>query len=192
MELLIASNNQNKLRELKALLCGRFEVFSLAEKGIISEPEETGTTFAENAAIKATAAMRASGLPAIADDSGIAVDALGDAPGVYSARYCGVHADDAGNNALLLKNMQGEQNRKAKFVCAIALVYPDGRTVSAQGECEGILLEEPRGSNGFGYDPLFYLPQYGKTMAEIPAALKNRISHRAAALQNFMKLLDRK
>ena len=191
MELLIASNNQKKLKELKVILADRFEPVSLQEKGIVSDPEETGTTFEENSEIKALAAMKQSGMPALADDSGLYVYALNGQPGVYSARYSGEGATDEKNNALLLKNMNGISDRRAKFVSVITLVYPDGRTLSAKGECEGILLESPRGENGFGYDPLFYLPQYQKTMAEIPPELKNQISHRAVALKNFAALLKR-
>ena len=135
--------------------------------------------------------MKQSGMPALADDSGLYVYALNGQPGVYSARYSGEGATDEKNNALLLKNMNGISDRRAKFVSVITLVYPDGRTLSAKGECEGILLESPRGENGFGYDPLFYLPQYQKTMAEIPPELKNQISHRAVALKNFAALLKR-
>lgn len=189
MELLIASNNKKKLKELKEILSDYFDVYSLAEKGINSNPEETGTTFEENAEIKAVSAMKASGLPALADDSGLCVEALNGQPGVYSSRYAGEDGNDSKNNKLLLKNMEGKENRKAKFVSSIVLVYPDGRKIIANGECYGEILKTPRGENGFGYDPLFYLPEYDKTMAEIDAELKNKISHRANAIQKFLEEL---
>lgn len=189
MELLIASNNKKKLKELKEILSDYFDVYSLSEKGIDSNPEETGTTFEENAEIKAVSAMKASGIPALADDSGLCVEALNGQPGVYSSRYAGEDGNDLRNNKLLLKNMEGKENRKAKFVSSIVLVYPDGRKISANGECYGEILKNPRGENGFGYDPLFYLPEYDKTMAEIDAELKNKISHRANAIQKFLEEL---
>ena len=190
MELLLVSNNKKKLKELKEILSDKFDVFSLDEKGIISEPEETGLTFAENSLIKARAAMEKSGLIAIADDSGLEVDALNGAPGIYSARYSGVDANDGKNNLLLLENLEGIEDRKAKFVCAITLIYPDNKIITAEGECEGEILKAIRGNNGFGYDPLFLVPAYGKTFAELDSEIKNKISHRAKALKNFINKLN--
>lgn len=189
MELLMASNNPNKIRELKEILGDRFETFSLKEKGIVSDPEETGKTFEENSEIKARFALEKSGLATLADDSGLAVDALGGAPGVFSARYSGEGATTEKNNALLLKNMENMTDRRAKFVCVITLLFPDGRKIQAKGECHGEILTSPRGTNGFGYDPLFYVPEYKKTFAELTAEEKNAISHRAVALRAFEERL---
>ena len=189
MELLIASNNQKKLKEIKDILSDFFTPVSLAEKGFVSEPEETGTTFEENALIKAKAAAEISGMPALADDSGLAVDALDGAPGVYSARYAGENTNDEKNNRLLLKNMEGKTDRNAKFVSSVVLILPSGKILTANGECRGQILEEGRGQNGFGYDPLFFLPEFGKTMAELSPEEKNRISHRGNALKNLREKL---
>ena len=163
------------------------EVLSQADVGVDLEPEETGTTFAENAAIKAQAVMEATGLPAIADDSGLMVDALNGEPGVYSARYGGPGLDDTGRWQLLLKNMEGIENRACKFVSVICCCFPDGQQLSARGECPGILAHGPTGDGGFGYDPIFYLPELGKTMAQLTPEEKNKISHRAKALAGFQK-----
>ncbi|MDL2273557.1 RdgB/HAM1 family non-canonical purine NTP pyrophosphatase [Oscillospiraceae bacterium OttesenSCG-928-G22] len=189
MKLVAATNNQKKLIELRALLTeAGVEVLSLADSGYTKEIPETGTTFLENAFQKARTIMDVSGLPAIADDSGLEVEALGGDPGVYSARYGGdACKTDADRNALLLRNMEGKGNRNARFVSAIACVFPDGTELSAIGTCEGILLEAPRGDGGFGYDPLFLFPDLGKTMAEISAELKNKISHRANAMRLFFE-----
>lgn len=189
MELLIASNNPNKIRELKEILGDRFETFSLKEKGIISDPEETGETFEENSEIKARFALEKSGIATLADDSGLAVEALNGEPGVFSARYSGEDATTEKNNALLLKNMENITDRRAKFVCVITLLFPDGRKIQAKGECHGEILLSPRGTNGFGYDPLFYVPEYKKTFAELTAEEKNAISHRAVALRAFEERL---
>lgn len=189
MELLIASNNPNKIRELKEILGDRFEMFSLKEKGIISDPEETGETFEENSEIKARFALEKSGIATLADDSGLAVEALNGEPGVFSARYSGEGATTEKNNALLLKNMENITDRRAKFVCVITLLFPDGRKIQAKGECHGEILLSPRGTNGFGYDPLFYVPEYKKTFAELTAEEKNAISHRAVALRAFEERL---
>ena len=184
MKVVLASHNQKKMVEMKAIL-------SQAEVGVDLEPEETGTTFEENARIKAQAVMQATGLPAIADDSGLMVDALGGDPGVYSARYGGPGLDDTGRWQLLLKNMAGESNRACKFVSVICCAFPDGGEVMARGECPGILAQGPSGDGGFGYDPIFYLPQLGKTMAQLTPAEKNQISHRARALAGFQKEWER-
>ena len=192
MKVVLASHNQKKMVEMKAILSQMgVEVLSQAEVGVDLEPEETGTTFEENARIKAQAVMQASGLPAIADDSGLMVDALGGDPGVYSARYGGPGLDDTGRWQLLLKNMAGESNRACKFVSVICCAFPDGGEVMARGECPGILAQGPSGDGGFGYDPIFYLPQLGKTMAQLTPAEKNQISHRARALAGFQKEWER-
>ena len=192
MKVVLASHNQKKMVEMKAILSQMgVEVLSQAEVGVDLEPEETGTTFEENARIKAQAVMQATGLPAIADDSGLMVDALGGDPGVYSARYGGPGLDDTGRWQLLLKNMAGESNRACKFVSVICGAFPDGGEVMARGECPGILAQGPSGDGGFGYDPIFYLPQLGKTMAQLTPAEKNQISHRARALAGFQKEWER-
>ena len=192
MKVVLASHNQKKMVEMKAILSQMgVEVLSQAEVGVDLEPEETGTTFEENARIKAQAVMQATGLPAIADDSGLMVDALGGDPGVYSARYGGPGLEDTGRWQLLLKNMAGESNRACKFVSVICCAFPDGGEVMARGECPGILAQGPSGDGGFGYDPIFYLPQLGKTMAQLTPAEKNQISHRARALAGFQKEWER-
>ena len=192
MKVVLASHNQKKMVEMKAILSQMgVEVLSQAEVGMDLEPEETGTTFEENARIKAQAVMQATGLPAIADDSGLMVDALGGDPGGYSARYGGPGLDDTGRWQLLLKNMAGESNRACKFVSVICCAFPDGGEVMARGECPGILAQGPSGDGGFGYDPIFYLPQLGKTMAQLTPAEKNQISHRARALAGFQKEWER-
>lgn len=190
MKFLLATNNQGKLRELRAILGDGIEVVTLKEMGIVSDPEETGTTFAENARIKAQAGLAASGLPCIADDSGLSVDALQGAPGVYSARYAGEACDTAANNALLLKNLQGISDRRGAFHCAICVCFPDGSELTAEGRCNGVITESPRGENGFGYDPLFYVESYGKTFAELSADEKNAISHRSCALRELKQKLE--
>ena len=192
MKVVLASHNQKKMVEMKDILSQMgVEVLSQAEVGVDLEPEETGTTFEENARIKAQAVMQATGLPAIADDSGLMVDALGGDPGVYSARYGGPRLDDTGRWQLLLKNMAGESNRACKFVSVICCALPGGGEVMARGECPGILAQGPSGDGGFGYDPIFYLPQLGKTMAQLTPAEKNQISHRARALAGFQKEWER-
>ncbi|MBR4702206.1 MAG: RdgB/HAM1 family non-canonical purine NTP pyrophosphatase [Oscillospiraceae bacterium] len=186
----LASHNAAKLREMRQIL-GELgiRVLSQEEAGVDVEPEETGTTFEENAVIKAVAVMEASGLPALADDSGLAVDALGGAPGVYSARYGGGHdRSDGERNALLLKNMEQEEQRAAKFVSVIAVAYPDGRVLTARGEVRGEIAREERGENGFGYDPLFRLPD-GRHMAELTSEEKNAVSHRGNALRELKRIL---
>lgn len=191
MKLIIASNNQHKLVEIKEILGDFFsEIVSAREAGIEHETVEDGTTFMENALKKAREMTEISGCAALADDSGICVDALGGAPGIYSARFSGVHGDDAANNRLLLEKMEGVADRKAHYTCAIALTYPDGREVTAEGYFYGEIGFEEKGQYGFGYDPLFYLPEYGCTSAEILPEEKNKISHRAAALQKLCEKLS--
>lgn len=190
MRFILASGNTKKLAELKEILSGmELEVISQKEAGINLDVEETGVTFEENAFLKAEAACRASGWPAIADDSGLMVEALGGEPGVYSARYGGDGLDDRGRLLLLLKNMEQKKNRNAKFVSSIACVFPNGDVLRGRGECAGEILEGEKGENGFGYDPIFYLPKIGKTMAELSAEEKNKISHRGMALKNFEAVL---
>jgi XTP/dITP diphosphohydrolase len=186
MRFVLASNNARKLEELRQILSQMgHEVLSQREAGLNLTVEETGTTFEENARLKARGASAALGLPVIADDSGLMVDALDGAPGVYSARYGGESLDDRGRNALLLKNMEGKENRSARFVCCICCRFPDGREITARGECPGQILEGPRGKDGFGYDPVFYMPKYGKTMAEMTPVEKNAVSHRGRALERL-------
>lgn len=187
MKLVLASNNRHKLAEMRDILEGLgIQVMLQSEAGIRTSPEETGETFEENALIKARAASEASNLPAVADDSGLMVDALGGKPGVYSARYGGDGLSDRERWELLLRQTEGEENRRCRFVSAIACVFPGGDTVTARGECEGELLRGPRGSGGFGYDPVFYIPELGRTMAELSPEEKNRVSHRARALTHFL------
>ena len=184
----VATGNAHKLVEIEDIL-GRalpdVRFVALGQLGDFEDPEENGATFAENALIKARAAVQETGLTAVADDSGLVVDALGGEPGVFSARYAGVHGDDAANNAKLLDRLAGvsEGDRAARFMSVVALVYPDGRELIGTGACEGVLGFEGRGDHGFGYDPLF-LPDDtpGKTMAELEPEEKNAISHRFHAL----------
>lgn len=190
MKLIIASNNNHKLIEIKAILGGLFEeILSMREAGIEHETVEDGSTFMENAVKKAKEIAELSGCCALADDSGICVDALDGAPGIYSARFCGHHGDDEANNRLLLKKLEGREDRGAHYTCAIALVYPDGRQVCAEGYMYGQIGYEEKGENGFGYDPLFFLPEYGCTAAQLSPEQKNLISHRASALHALLEKL---
>ncbi len=184
MKLIIASNNAHKLVEMKAIL-GEFfdEILSLKEAGIDHETVEDGSTFLENAEKKAKEIAEIAGCCAIADDSGICVDALGGAPGIFSARFCGRHGDDEANNRLLLEKLEHAADRRAHYTCAIVLAYPDGKTISAEEYFYGEITKEPAGENGFGYDPLFYLPEYGCTTAQLDPELKNKISHRGKAIR---------
>ena len=189
MKVILASKNQHKLTELSAILSQLgFEIALESEYGLDIDVEETGTTFEENSFLKSDAVMKASGLPVLADDSGLMVDALDGAPGVYSARY-GHKASDKERTAYLLENMKEvpEERRGAKFVCVITCLFPDGRKIVARGECPGVIARAPHGENGFGYDPVFYLPELGMTYADLPSEQKNAISHRARALQDFCR-----
>ena len=189
MKLVLASDNTHKLGEFRELFRTlNVELLSKKETGFTGEVEETGSTFEENAFIKAEAVMLATGLPAIADDSGLCVDALGGDPGVRSARYTGNHSDsDADRFELVLKNLRGMQDRSARFVCALCCVFPDGKVLRARGECEGEILFAPQGENGFGYDPVFRPAGFECSMAELTMDEKNAISHRGRALENFRK-----
>lgn len=192
MKLIIASNNSHKIREIKQILGNRFEeILSLREADIDHDTVEDGVTFLQNARKKAVEIAEISGCCAIADDSGICAHALNGEPGVYSARYSGGHGNDEANNQLLIKNLRDKADKSAHYACAIVLAYPDGTTVSAEGEMHGEVIDTPRGENGFGYDPIFFLPEYGKTSAEISPEEKNRISHRAKALNALVEKLNR-
>ena len=190
MKLIIASNNAHKLTEMKSILAPFFDdVQSMREAGIEHETVEDGETFMENAVKKARELAEISGCCAIADDSGLCVDALDGGPGVYSARYSGVHGDDKANNAKLLRELDGVEDRGAHYTCAIALVWPDGRLLTAEDYLYGEIAHDERGSNGFGYDPLFLLPEQGLRTAELSPEEKNRISHRGKALRQLVEKL---
>lgn len=191
MKFVLATHNPGKLKEMSAILSGLgVEVVSPADLGIDLEVEETGTTFAENAMLKAKAICAAANLPAIADDSGLCVDALNGGPGVYSARYGGEGLDDRGRTALLLQNMRGQTTRAAHFACAIACAFPNGDTLSAEGRCDGAIAFAPMGEGGFGYDPVFLVPEKAKTFSQLTAEEKNAISHRGRALAAFAEKLE--
>lgn len=190
MKLIIASNNKNKVAEMKTILAPFFEeILSLREAGIEHETVEDGTSFMENALKKAREIAELSGCCAVADDSGLCVDALDGAPGIYSARFSGEHGDDAANKRKLLEVMQGVEDRAAHFTCAVAVVWPDGRSVTAEEYFHGVITEEEHGTNGFGYDPLFYVPEFGCTNAEMSAEQKNAVSHRGKALRLLVQKL---
>lgn len=186
MKIVLASRNEKKKAELQVLLSEHIknvEILSLDDVGIYGEIDENGTTFEENALIKARAAAK-SGYIGVGDDSGLEVRSLGGQPGVYSARYAGEHGDDDANNALLVKNLQGIKDREAKFVCVIACVFPNGENnnIVVRGEVKGEIIDFPRGDNGFGYDPYFYYPPFDKTLAEVTPEEKNAVSHRGRAI----------
>ena len=184
MRFVIATNNPGKLKEMREILSEiGFDAISLAEAGVEVDVEETGSTFMENALLKAEAACRATGLPAIADDSGLSVAALNGAPGVYSKRFGGGGLDSSGLCTYLLKTMEGMEQRDAKFVSSIVCAFPDGSILSAEGECHGEITNAPRGSGGFGYDPVFLVAGDSRTMAELSPDEKNALSHRNAALR---------
>ena len=194
MKIVLASKNAHKIKEIQTLLSKYIEgieILSLDDVGIIDDIEENGSTYLENALIKARVAAT-SGYIGIGDDSGLSVRALGGAPGVYSARYAGGHGDTAANNALLLKNLEGESDRFAEFVCTIACVFPDGREpICVEGRTQGTILESERGNEGFGYDPLFYYEPFGKTYAELTYDEKNSISHRFKAIEKLANELKK-
>lgn len=193
MKIVLATGNQGKLREMQQMLAPLgFEVTAQSDFGV-PEADETGLSFIENALIKARNAARHTGLPAIADDSGLSVDVLGGAPGIYSARYAGAGAGDAANNAKLLAELaaRGERNARARFLCVLAFMRHAGDPVPviAQGSWEGIILDAPRGAGGFGYDPLFYVPSDNCSSAELPPERKNALSHRGQAMRTLAALL---
>ena len=184
MRFVIATNNPGKLKEMREILSTlHIDAISLAEAGVFADVEETGSTFMENALLKAKAACKATGLPAIADDSGLSVAALDGAPGVYSKRYGGGGLDSSGLCAYLLKNMEGMEQRSAKFVSSVVCAFPDGKVITAEGECRGDITYAPRGLRGFGYDPVFLVEGLGRTMAELSPDEKNALSHRNAAIR---------
>ena len=191
--LVIATLNRAKGRELHALLGDLpWEVSLLADTPGATLPEETGTTYADNALIKARAGMRTTGATAVGDDSGIEVDALEGGPGLYSARWGGHGLDDAGRNALMLERLRGvpAERRTARYRCVIAIVDPDGRFSVVQGTCEGVIAEAPRGTGGFGYDPIFFFPPLGATFGEVAGAVKHQVSHRGIAARAARAILD--
>ena len=192
MKLIFATGNENKMREIREILAGRgYEILSMKEAGIDIDVEENGKTFSENALIKARAISKASGELVLADDSGLEIDALGGEPGIYSARYMGHETSYVEKNNNLIQRLEGvpDEKRTARFVCAMAAVFPDGREKVVVGTMEGRIGYEIAGENGFGYDPIFYLPEYGKTSAEISPEEKNAISHRGKALRAIADLL---
>lgn len=191
MKAVLASKNRHKLEEMQTILSAQgLEVVLESDVGVDLDVEETGATFEENALLKAKAVMEATGLAAIADDSGLSVDALDGAPGVYSARYGGPELTDEGRYRLLLENMRGQLNRRCKFVSVVTLALPNGDVISARGECPGTLAYAPQGTNGFGYDPIFFLPPLKKTFAQLEPEEKNQVSHRANAMKQFQIELE--
>ena len=191
--LLIATNNPGKATELRALLKGSgWDIVTPRDIGLELEVSESGRDYAENAKIKAAGFAKASGLVALADDSGLEVDALGGEPGHLSARYAGPGADDTQRYARLLERLRGvpPEKRSARFRCLIAVARPTGETELFEGECRGVVAEAPRGETGFGYDPIFYLPERGRTLAELPLSEKNAVSHRGAAARKARPFLE--
>ena len=188
--LVVASGNAHKLKELQDIFGNHYTVVSMYAAGFHGDIDENASTFAGNAIIKAEAVCKATGMPTLADDSGLAVDALDGEPGVMSARYAGVHGDDKANNALLLRRMKGKTPRTAAFHCAIALKLPGKEPLVAEGVCPGVLLEEERGNGGFGYDPLFLYEPLNKTFAELTEEEKNAVSHRARACEKMLAIME--
>lgn len=192
MKLVLATHNQGKIKELTECL-GEigWEAIPISALSPVPDPEETGKTFKENALQKAHYYMEAVQLPVLSDDSGIIADVLGEEPGIYSARYAGHHGDDKANNAKLVERLapyKGE-DRKGHYECVIAVVFPDGKEITTEGTCYGVIRDFEEGTGGFGYDPLFYLPEKGKTMAELSMEEKNEISHRGKALRAMVEKL---
>jgi len=193
MEMVVASKNKGKLDEIKYIFKDlSYEIKSMQEVGIQDDIAETGTTFEENALIKARYIQRITGGVVMADDSGLEVEYLDGAPGVYSARYAGVNATDTQKNEKLLATLNGVpfEKRGASFVCVIAVVFPDGREFVSRGAFEGIIAEQPVGENGFGYDPLLFIPEQGRTVAQMTESEKNQVSHRGKALRGILKILQ--
>lgn len=195
MKVVLASKNPHKLEEIQNILAKYdIELVLQSELGVDIDVDETGTSFEENSLLKARSVVEATGLPALADDSGLAVDALGGAPGIYSARYGAPDCvSDRDRYSLLLRNLRGirSEERTARFCCAITLLWPDGKKLLAYGTCEGYIASEPHGEAGFGYDPVFYVPSEGRTFAEMGEEKKNQISHRANALKRLCALLEK-
>ena len=191
MRFVLATHNPGKLREMGEILKDfGIEVVSPRDLGLTVDVEETGTTFAENALLKAKAICKEANLPAIADDSGLCVDALNGAPGVYSARYGGEGLDDRGRYMLLLSSLRGAPTRAAHFACAVACAFPNGDTLTAEGRCDGSIAYAPLGEGGFGYDPVFLLPGTGKTFGQLTQEEKSAVSHRGRALKDFAGKLE--
>ena len=191
MKFVLATQNKKKLKELSAILGGLgVEIVSEDELGVCIEVEETGETFYENSLLKAKAVMEATGLPAIADDSGLCVDAMNGGPGVYSARFGGEGLDDRGRYMLLLQMMQGQGDRNAHFHCTITCAFPGGDVISADGDCHGTIAYAPMGDDGFGYNPVFFVPEYRKTFAQMTMEERAAISHRGKALRAFKDKLQ--
>ncbi len=193
MKIILASNNKGKIREVRKVLGEDFEVYALNDVGFTDEIEENGSSFEENAFIKVRAVAEKFGeYIIIADDSGICANALGGEPGIYSARYCGVHGKDEENNKKLLENLSDKADKSAYYACSIATRLPNGDEFAVFGRCDGEITENAAGDGGFGYDPIFYLPKYNKTMAQLTDDEKNSISHRGEALRLFAKELKRR
>ena len=190
--IILASNNKDKVKEVKEILKG-YDIISMKEAGIDVDIEENGTTFEENALIKARAIMKLTGQITMADDSGLEIDYLNKAPGVYSARFMGHDTSYDIKNKALIQKLEGVKgsDRSGRFVCAIAVCFPDGREIVKRGTMEGLIDEEIKGDNGFGYDPIVYLPEYGKTSGELAPEEKNKISHRGKALALIKEELDK-
>ncbi|MCD6586164.1 MAG: XTP/dITP diphosphatase [Desulfobacteraceae bacterium] len=192
LTLVIATRNPGKTREIRDLLKDfPLTIKNLDDFGPIPEVVEDGDTFDDNAYKKSSFTARILGLPALSDDSGLCVDALDGAPGVYSARYAGENATDQENCEKLLKELAGKQNRNASFKCVISIAVPTGAALTYEGSCDGVILESPRGSNGFGYDPVFFFPDFNQTFAQIPQEKKGRVSHRGKALKEFRDEFDK-
>ncbi len=190
-KLIIATNNQGKVREIKAILSGFYdEILSLKDAGIVADVVEDGDSFHANARKKAVEISEMVEGDVLADDSGLCVEALGGAPGIYSARYSGEDANDQKNNEKLLAMVKDQENRRAWFVCALVLANGGQEKLYVEERAQGRIIDEPKGENGFGYDPLFFVEEYGQTFAEIPAEIKNKISHRAKALQMLKKEVE--
>lgn len=190
----VATRNEGKIKEIREIMkCFPFNIISMEQYGITGDIEETGTSFEENALIKATAVHKTSGGFVMADDSGLEVDFLNGSPGIYSSRFAGENASDKDRNDKLLKLMEGVpfEKRTARFVCAVAVVLPDGTYFTVRGTCEGYIAFEVKGDNGFGYDPLFYMPEYEKTVAQMPKEVKNSVSHRGKALKLMVEELGK-
>ena len=190
--IILASNNKDKVKEVKEILKG-YDIISMKEAGIDVDIEKNGTTFEENALIKARAIMKLTGQITMADDSGLEIDYLNKAPGVYSARFMGHDTSYDIKNKALIQKLEGVKgsDRSGRFVCAIAVCFPDGREIVKRGTMEGLIAEEIKGDNGFGYDPIVYLPEYGKTSGELAPEEKNKISHRGKALALIKEELDK-